>query len=234
MAATGRRLPVTKSNDGWKKCLWCKVHVDWSDWSNYQWEWLILLIDKWGGGKYIRGFPRQPLAEISTTNQSLATKHDAWWRNCFVSGLGLGNIVIERYQMRWFGYLTPHRSTCPAGRRCCGSLRTSSRDFVSGLSWEYLHVPLEEQRTAYPEPDEHWEINGWHYIKCYVHVMCVCLCAQQRGQHQYSEQPAVQDGAVRQQPGEPGGGANTGLPWGETESWKPPLSNFTTVRKKKK
>lgn len=109
VAATGRRLPVTKSNDGWKKCLWCKVHVDWSDWSNYQWEWLVLLIDKWGGGKYIRGFPRQPLAEISTTNQSLATKQDAWWRNRFVSRLGLGDIVIERYQMRWFGHLTPHR-----------------------------------------------------------------------------------------------------------------------------
>lgn len=45
-----------------------------------------------------------------------------------------------------------------------------------------------------------------------------CLFAPQGGQHQYSEQPPVKDGTIRQQPGEPGGGEDTGLPGGETES----------------
>lgn len=64
--------------------------------------------------------------------------------------------------------------------------------------------------------------------------VATCLYFPQGGQHQHPKQPAVQDGAIRQQPGEPGGGADAGLPGGEAESRKPPLPNPPTVRKGKK
>lgn len=57
-----------------------------------------------------------------------------------------------------------------------------------------------------------------------------CLFVSQGGQYQHSEQPAVQDGAVRQQPGEPGRGTNASLPGGEKKSRKSTLPDLATVR----
>lgn len=57
-----------------------------------------------------------------------------------------------------------------------------------------------------------------------------CLFVSQGGQYQHSEQPAVQDGAVRQQPGEPGRGTNASLPGGEEKSRKSTLPDLATVR----
>lgn len=65
---------------------------------------------------------------------------------------------------------------------------------------------------------------------CELSNSALRLCFPQGGQHQYSEQPAVQDGAVCQQPGEPGRGTNTSLPGGEKKSRKPPLSDSAAVR----
>lgn len=65
---------------------------------------------------------------------------------------------------------------------------------------------------------------------CELSNSALRLCFPQGGQHQHSEQPAVQDGAVCQQPGEPGRGTNAGLPGGETKSRKPPVSNPAAVR----
>ena len=78
-----------------------------------------------------------------------------------------------------------------------------------------------------------WSVTGCSFVSiCDSCLILPCSCFPQGGQHQYPQQPAVQDGAVRQQPGEPGGGADSSLSRGEEKSWKPPLSNFTTVRKK--
>ena len=56
------------------------------------------------------------------------------------------------------------------------------------------------------------------------------ICVLQRRKHEYSQQPALQNGAVCQQPGEPGGGANAGIPGGEAKSRESPLSDLATVR----
>ena len=61
-------------------------------------------------------------------------------------------------------------------------------------------------------------------------MLSFCLFSSQGGKYQYSEQLAVQDGAVRQQPGEPGRGTNASLPGGEKKSRKSTLPDLATVR----
>ena len=65
-----------------------------------------------------------------------------------------------------------------------------------------------------------WHVNcNW---PCFLKTSAWCftsLCAGEQGQQhlQHPRQPAVKDGAVRQQLGDPGGGAHPQLPGGEKE-----------------
>lgn len=59
---------------------------------------------------------------------------------------------------------------------------------------------------------------------------CQLPAPRQGGQHQHPGQPAVTHGAVCQQPGEAGGGADAGLPGGEAQGREPPLPDSAPVR----
>lgn len=107
---------------------------------------------------------------------------------------------------------------------------SSPSDFL--ITWLPAFVYL----TIYRYSHQKWTIQSWNDLVCWIYFLILLffiIFCPQGGQHQHPQQPAVQDGAVRQQPGEPGGGAHTSLPGGEEESRKPALSDFTTVRSRR-